>query len=296
VTDKYRPPRANWLASYPKSGNTWVRLFIHAYVTGGCHINWNTTTTLSDSMLDYYNVVARYPIVNTQPETIFFYRHAVLLHMLIASPVSPRIIKTHTINGNFGGVTLIPEPMTRSAVYLVRDPRDVALSFARHVSKEVDQMITDMDTEAFMLHSATNPVPVWIGRWHDHVESWTQKEYTTVVRYEDLKDDPETHFARILEAFHMKINRQRLRKAIRLCDIERLKKQESQERFSELGSQDKFFGQGRGWANELTEKQAMRIVANHSDQMTRHGYGLSNTEQRADDRPTGPRLLVNDQR
>lgn len=282
----YLPPRVNWLASFPKSGNTWVRLFLHAYHTGTCDINWNTTTILHDAALDFYNVVSRYPVTEMKPETLMFYRHAVLLHMAIAPSVNPRVIKTHSVNGEFAEIKLIPTALTRSAVYMIRDPRDVCVSFSKHTGTSYAETLLKMNTPEFMLVSNENPVPVLIGSWSDHVKSW-ENDYTKIIRYEDLKEDPERYFSEILEVYGLKVNKQKLRKAIRLTDIERLKKQEEKQPFHEKGKHEKFFGQGSGWENELSEKQIRRIEEDHSEVMKKYGYQLSKPKDRANLRSVG---------
>ena len=112
----------------------------------------------------------------------------------------------------------------------------------------------------------------WISSWSRHVRSWTSKNGVVVVRYEDLKADPAQQFTRILEGLRIKLNKPRLNKAIRLCEISRLRKQEARVGFIENGLQDKFFGQGKGWQQELTGKQARRIEEDHGEVMKELGY------------------------
>jgi len=53
-----RPRGLFWLASYPKSGNTWVRLFLNAYYTGVCNINLKFFANASDVKPAQYHAVA----------------------------------------------------------------------------------------------------------------------------------------------------------------------------------------------------------------------------------------------
>lgn len=267
----FAPEYANWLASYPKSGNTWARLFLNAYMFGALDINNHGAFTLYDCDIHTHNVVSPHPLTDMRPETVIYLRHAALLHMMCGRKYAPTIIKTHSANVEVGGVHMIPKPLTRKAVYLVRDPRDVAVSFARHTGVTVDQAITAMDNDMNMLQSEKLPIGAWISSWSTNVTSW-EKDFVTRIRYEDLKENPVDCFSIMLDTFGIKVNKQKVRKAVKLCDINRLKKQEAKAGFFEIGKQDKFFGQGNGWENELTEKQARRIEEDHNEVMKQMGY------------------------
>jgi len=128
-----------------------------------------------------------------------------------------------------------------------------------------------MDNRDFMIFREGSKVASPLTTWSTHVESW-ERDFVTVIKYEDLKNNPEENFAKILDTFGIKIDKQKLKKSIRLCEIERLKKQEEKQKFIEIGKQDKFFGQGTGWVNTLTEKQIKRIEEDHGEIMQKYGY------------------------
>jgi hypothetical protein len=264
-----RPEFANWLASYPKSGNTWVRLFLNAYVIGALDINCNAGVTLYDCDEYTSHSLSPHTLKDMPPETSIYLRPAVLLHLLYARKYAPTIIKTHSANVVIGGITMIPRPLTRKAVYLVRDPRDVCASFSKHLDITVDEAVAKMANPDTVLYR--DGLGTWITDWSNHVKTW-QRDFVTTIRYEDLKADPEKYFQIILETFGITPNAKKIRKAIRLCDIGRLKKQEAKSGFIEKGKSDLFFGQGKGWKNELTEKQARRVEEDHGTEMELLGY------------------------
>ena len=266
----WAPRYAYWLSSYPKSGNTWVRMLLAAYAKGSVDINKDTAFTAYDADDYTWNALAPHPITDMRPETAVYLRHAVLLHLMTKSAWAPTIIKTHAVNGEYGDVRLIPRPLTKHAVYLVRDPRDVVVSFARHSNTTIDEMTLIMNDERRLLTSANN-ISVCISTWSNHVKSWEQ-DWVTRIRYEDLKEDTEGQLAKILEAFDLKVKLSKLRKAIKLCEIERLKSQEARHGFIEKGRHDRFFGQGEGWEKVLTDKQARRICEDHGGIMETLGY------------------------
>jgi len=249
-----------------------VRLLLSAYRYGALDINANASCTQYDCDEYTYNSLSPYPLTDMLPETVVFLRHAVLLHLMASRRTKPTIIKTHNANIRAGDVDLIPASMTAGAVYLIRDPRDVAVSFARHTAMTIDQAITSMNEDENLLRTKL-PIASWLTTWSRHVRSWCKQD-VKVVRYEDLKDFTADEFGVILDAFKIKKNKQRISKAVRLCEIDRLRKQEQKKKFIEIGQQDKFFGQGAGWQNELTENQVRRIEMDHGEVMQDYGYAL----------------------
>ena len=268
---KSAPDPCYWLASYPKSGNTWVRMLLAAYKSGALDINANSNVTQYDCDNYTWNSLSPVPLSHVNAETAVFLRPAVLLHLLYSRKSRPTIIKTHNARMRAAGVELIPPELTAGAVYLVRDPRDVVSSFARHLGKTVDEAITSMAEEYNKLVLPEVAIASWLTTWSHHARTW-MKEDVTVVRYEDLKTHTEEQFIRILHGLRLKVNLPRVRKAIRLCNIEALKRQEQKAGFIEKGVQDKFFGQGKGWREELTEKQARRIEEDHGEMMRELRY------------------------
>jgi len=204
------------------------------------------------------------------------------------------VLKTHSVNGVFNEIAMVPTALTDSAVYLIRDPRDVVISYAKHIGKSIDETILVMNQPNMLINDAEiTQCPMWIGSWSHNVQSWEQKEYTTVIRYEDLLENPEEGFAQVLRTFRTKVVKRKLRKAIKLTELSALMKQEEKSGFSEVKNQARFFGGGEGWRNVLTDEQARRIEADHRETLEKY-YGLSSIERRVDDRPAGPRLLVNE--
>lgn len=121
-----------WLASYPKSGNTWVRLFLANYRAHGLKINPNslpTEFTISDTRDRDYHAVSPYPVEKMSHLEILMLRGAALLHAMASVHERPMFCKTHAANAVLNGYRLFPPPVTAASVYIVRDPRDVAVSF-----------------------------------------------------------------------------------------------------------------------------------------------------------------------
>jgi aryl sulfotransferase len=266
------PQPCFWLASYPKSGNTWVRLLLNAYSLGAVHINANANLTAYDCNDYLWQALAPHAITDMRVETVMFLRHAVLLHILYGHTHRPIIIKTHNARLKFNGIELIPPDLTAGGVYLVRDPRDVVVSFSRHLGQTIDETLAVMDIDSNRLVRPGTGIASILSSWSRHVRSWVDAEGTVVVRYEDLITDTAKELSRIIKAFRLRVNDEKVSSAVEMCKMERLKQQEEESSFIEIGKQEKFFGQGKGWQNELTEKQARRIKEDHAEVMERFGY------------------------
>jgi Sulfotransferase domain len=171
----------------------------------------------------------------------------------------PVFIKTH----NDGGLSTIDTEVA-AAVYVVRNPLDVAISLAHHIAVPIDKAIELMGTDVF-------------GSWSRHVESWTRTPHPAllVMRYEDMLSDPENTFARLARHVRLSPTAAQLREAIVRCSFTRLQSQERQNGFVEKPAMSqRFFREGRAdqWKELLTPAQIARIVEGHAENMRRFGY------------------------
>ena len=271
---KNKTKRIWWLASYPKSGNTWVRLFLSAYGSGRLHINQPTHST-GDLNSYWYNVTSPKQLKDLEPYEMLAVRQAALLHLVTVSPINPLAVKTHHVNGMIDELRFIPPGMTAGAIYIIRDPRDVAISYAEHMGHSIKKAIKAMSEPTTTL---TNPDGLWhmIGDWSNHVKSWTTETafQTSVVRYEDMLVDPVDKFRGLLERFGGEVNEERLRKAVADVAFSNCQKQEKDKGFDERKNSKLFFARGKagGWQNVLTDKQVNKIETAHEEMMKRFGY------------------------
>jgi hypothetical protein len=186
--------------------------------------------------------------------------------------------KTHNYLGEDCGHPLLAMEATRASIYILRDPRDVALSATDHFGVSVDETIEIMSREGAIGHATPGrSVYEVLSSWSIHVKSWTQRQHgrLLVVRYEDLLADPYGEFGKIARKLGITTEETRIRRAVEHASFKILQQMERETGFIERSdSSEKFFRSGRsgGWKDELTPEQAKRIERDHREQMARFGY------------------------
>lgn len=271
----------NWIASYPKSGNTWVRLLMDAYLMGSMDIN-EILCTLQDDPSNIHQPstgddIAKMPIDIQQLARPMAMLRVVLAYNKESSKV-PLLIKTHAPHVLANGIELLPQALTKAVVYLVRDPRDVLLSFSKHMGETVDEGIESLSDRYRSLKSQETRVADFLGTWQAHVLSYYNADTHNVkcFRYEDLRSDTSGTFAGILRHLGIEPDMDRVRKSVELTELSKLRKKEQEAGFVESSpkAKDQFFGQGLvgGWRGQLTPGQAYRVEKRFGLLMKRLGY------------------------
>ncbi len=268
-----------WLVSYPKSGNTWARVFVANLFKNRAEpvdINKLSEFALGDARAEFFERVSGRPLEDMTDEELHRLRPQV--HRLIASLRPDTVFaKTHNASMGLDGVPLISPEVTAGAIYVIRNPLDVTVSYAHHFALTIDQTIEAMASEVNHVLTVGRNVFQVIGTWSGHVRSWTTAPGLNchVVRYEDLSRKPLKTFGGIVKYLGLPSDPARLRRAIRFSSFETLARQEKERGFIEQSkSNEQFFRKGRvgDWRDALTEAQAEKVIENHRDVMRDFGY------------------------
>jgi len=278
-----------WLASFPKSGNTWFRIFLAnlaAGENGPADINnlderggiassrheFEAATLLDSGLLSHDDIDCLRPRV---------------YEAIRADATEQRWIKVHdaytqTPQGEpmFGG------KVARAAIYLARDPRDVAVSLSYHNSTTVDDAIKLINAaDGALCRSRKGQAPQLRQKlmgWSGHVTSWLDQTDVPVfvVRFEDLKASPVDHFGAALRFADRQATPEEIERAVRHADFAQLQRQESEKGFGERMSRTAPFfrsGAAGGWREVLNVEQIKAIEQCHSAVMARLGYAPAET-------------------
>jgi hypothetical protein len=278
------PPGLVWLASFPKSGNTWFRVLLANLAAAG------------DAPADINDLDERGGIASNRGQ----FEAATLLDSGLLSPddidrLRPRLyqriaaethrtrwMKTHdawTLNAD--GVPVLGRGAARAAIYLARDPRDVAVSLAHHNNSSLDEAITLINgPDSALCRSRSGQSPQLRQRllsWSAHIESWLAQTDvpTRLVRYEDMRADPAAVFAEALAFAGVPASADDIARAVRHADFAEMRRQEAERGFVERTSKTApFFRRGEvgGWRDDLTAAQTRRLEDAHAPMMARLGY------------------------
>jgi len=271
--------KINWLASFPKSGNTWLRCFMDAYYAGKVDIN-DLLTTVGDDFATRNGIGVgklqpqQYP-VDIQMLT----RPMALLRLVLQYHDNdvgiPLMVKTHNIHAVANGIELLPECLTHRTIYLVRDPRDVFMSYMRHMGGDADQTIQWFTDDLRVLCDDRAPkMSDFISSWKKNVLSYANADthQVKVFRYEDMKAHPVETFCAILQWMGETPDPKRVAKALDMVKLSRLKKQEDEKGFLEkTDHQKRFFGGSDHWST-LPPHIIYQIEKHAGSLLKRFGY------------------------
>jgi Sulfotransferase domain len=281
--DPQNPKGIVWIASYPKSGNTWVRAFLAALhrvmagdAQGPVDLNQMASYSASDRQAQLFEKYLDRPITEVAPGELAALRPRVQED--IARDADGIVFtKTHNARMDDHGVPMINQSVSVGALYLVRNPLDVAISFAHFRDVPIDQAIVDMGTHEFGIGTSATDIHFVSSSWSENVRSWTERRHPAVLvmRYEDLLDNPIVNFTHIARHVRMLPEQEKVERAVELSSFDKLRSAERETGFQEKpDSAQIFFREGRAgqWREVLTPAQVDRIVTAHGEQMARFGY------------------------
>lgn len=283
VVDSKNPRGIVWLASYPKSGNTWIRAFLYALYRLGrgdsletVNLNRMNDFQRSDTDAALYAPFLPGKITEVDRSAIAAARPRV--QQAIARDARGLVlVKTHNARIRDRSHPLINAAASTGAIYVLRNPLDVAISFAKFMGVPIDEAITAMETPGFGTNLTESVAYTIFGTWSENVASWTERPEPAVhvVRYEDLLERPRESFAAIARHVRMAPPPEHLDEAIAFCSFDNLRRLERRDGVKDKPSEaTEFFRAGRAgqWRDELTATQIERVTARHGVQMRRFGY------------------------
>ena len=272
-----------WLASYPKSGSTWLRLALESLAQSGAPVRLNDERGRAGlgSLRDMFEDVLCVDTSDLSADEIDELRPR-CYEIIGRETEPPKILKVHDAwTLTKAGVPLFPRAATAGAIYLVRDPRDVAVSCAYHEGIAFDVQIERMATADYRasvsVKSLRRQVPQHFFSWSAHVQSWLEAPELRLlqVRYEDMVDDFAAQLRRIAAFLGLPETEDAIAGAVAATRFEVLQQAEMAEGFGERPRTAKLFfrkGVAGGWQQELTPEQAARIERDHGAVMRRLGY------------------------
>lgn len=274
--------RIVWLASYPKSGNTWVRCFLDAYFLGEVDLN-ELVCSVTDDRADRHQIGDGSNIVDLPIDIQHLARPMNLLRLVRMFDQNkfskvPLFVKTHNPNMVVNGIELLPQQLTQATIHIVRDPRDVLPSFAKHMGTDLDQAIEWMTDRWRTLKGTKSKTMDIISSWNEAINSFLNDDCHNVrtFLFEDMKSNPVETFSEMLVHAGITPDYDRVRQALDVVKLSKLRKQEQENGFKESSphAKDQFFGKGQvgGWKTALNDMQKHKIEKAFGRTMKRLGY------------------------
>lgn len=274
-----------WLASYPKSGNTWVRLFLSALLYDADNFDINnpglnliiSARSIIDSALGVSS--ANFPERDYLP-----YRSELYNRWADNYTMEKYLLcKVHdacTLNH----VTLFPPAITKGTIYILRNPFDMAASMANHHNVPIEtavEMLCDpqhgLDKKQTRLNSQ---ISQHLGTWSSHVQSWVNvhQDNMLLVKYENLVNHPLIEFSKIVKYIELDYSQIDIKKALQKTSFNTLQNKEKVTKFKMAPKVKTFFRQGKSgqWRNEITQAQAQQIIDVNYESLLKYNYIDSN--------------------
>jgi Sulfotransferase domain len=250
-----------FLVSYPRSGNTWTRFLLGNLIH-------------QDAPVTFSNIESQIPEIYFNPD-----------RFMRALP-RPRMLKSHECF----------QPQYPRVIYIVRDPRDVAISFYHHNVK-AGNIPDDYPMTSFVPRFIAGEFDRKFGSWRENVLSWISVRADSpdfmMLRYEDMKRDTAGALLQVLEFLQRRSFRkldsspQALQRAVDLSSPERMRELEKKEAakwvLTKKTRSDKPFvrsAKAGGWKSQLAPESVEAIESAWGDAMRRLGYDLSSSAQR----------------
>ena len=279
-----------WLASYPKSGNTWVRSFISSILF----------TKDGDVDLSKLKNISQFPLrsqftnyIDDLQDVKKVYQNWSNVQNYMNLDNKIKFLKTHHVNCKIENFEFTDDNNSLGVIYIVRDPRNVACSVKNHFSLEnYDEVKNFLFREHNWLGVITdkkikpldNKIPTLISSWKTNYLSWKNKTKNyLLIKYENLLENPYLEFGKISKYLenhlNVKFDEKKIKKAIETCSFRNLQKLETDGKFKEqtVDKQNKsvkFFhlGPENDWKKILDKNISREIENKFKAEMEELGY------------------------
>jgi aryl sulfotransferase len=277
----------DWLASYPKSGNTWMRLLLSNYYSDKEEPHDINKPGVSDGiassrwLFDSHMGLSSADLTDDEAMAMM----PGLFRELTRASTRKHWIKVHDAQARLAdGEWMFPPDATGGIIYIIRNPLDVAVSRAFHDGHgDMDKAVAMLcNVEASISGGPKSQLRQVMGDWSHHVRSWVDQDDipVIVVRYEDMLADTAGELRRVLAFARADepIDETRIARAVTHTAFETLQAAEARDGFREVTQkQERFFRSGKSgdWKSHLTADHVATLCACHAEVMARFGFDAS---------------------
>lgn len=275
-----------WVSSYPKSGNTWMRFLLSNYFFNKDNeFNYNIANS---SILMFPQVSALQKIVDKNtilqnPYNISKYWLKLQENLKVENG-NVTFLKNHNALVSIENNEFTNKNFSLASIYIVRDPRDVVISYSHYKNVSYDKVIKDLCSNNLFYNLETKdnfPYVEILGSWKFNVYSWktgVPDMPRIIVRYEDLLSNCYDQFYNVIkflsDLMNIKLNKEKIKFSVENSRFKLLKKSEAKFGFKTNEGKSIFFRSGKSgqWQNILSKSQIREIEENCRDEMKFFGY------------------------
>ena len=283
-----------WLASYPKSGNTWLRFFIISLLAGDKdNIN-----------LSHLKAITSFPtksqfegLVKDFKSLVEVAKNWQIAQKKINFDKKIKFLKTHNMLNRYKNSFFTDNENTLGTIYIARDPRNIITSLKNHFSyteydeakkflfNENQAIVLSNSQEKKIKNQDNFQLPQFVGSWQTHYKSWkNMKKNLLLIKYENLIKTPDLEFVKIAKFLEkmlkIRFTKEQIEKSIYLSSFDKLQKMEEKKGFIEstenklTGQKNKFFylGPKNDWRKILDKEIADEISSKFEPEMKELGY------------------------
>ena len=276
-----------WLASYPKSGNTWIRSMITALMhTDDGVFHFDLLDKIKQFPSENYFKIFTNNFTNIHE----IKKHWESAQDLINLDSKVKFFKTHHINCKIDQYNFTSKKNTLATIYIIRDPRNLVNSISNHYSKSLEDAKEFLLTPKFLTgynkfgDLEKNSLKTLIGTWSEHYKFWKNNNANfLLIKYEDLINNTNSELNKIIifikKFTPIQTNEVKNKNIIRTTSFNYLKNLEEKGSFNEnayesIDKKKKFFNLGpkNNWENTLDKKIKNEIESKLSVEMKELGY------------------------
>tara|TARA_B100001059_G_scaffold90014_1_gene88600 strand:- start:2686 stop:3573 length:888 start_codon:yes stop_codon:yes gene_type:complete len=288
-----------WISSYPKSGNTLVRaILLGLFFSEDGKISLENLDHISQfettRRLNFIKKINKNDFYKLNDLKILSkYWQKIQTNQELQIKKGFGFLKTHSCLVSIKNNFFTSEDITKGYIYIIRDPRDVCISWAKFSNYSIDESIDFMCNSLSILKwqntSNTSLMPKnifplsLVSSWSEHVKSWTENKMDVaklIIKYEDLITEKEKTIIQIKDFFSESLNINignfgiKLKNLLETTDFKNMQKMESVQGFKEAKSWTNFFREGKKeqWKEILNTEQLLKIEKNFNEYMKKYSY------------------------
>ena len=278
-----------WIASYPKSGNTWVRSLLASYLYSDNGIfNFDLLKKIQQFPSKQYFKFFLKDFTNIKKVSDYWIAAQDRINLFNDGII---FLKTHSGFCSLENNSFTNKNTTKAVIYVVRDPRNLITSFSHHYSMSAVESFNFIINKKQMLvteewGSKDFGIATVLGDWSEHFKSWQNLKFAPilVIKYEDLIKDTKNTFISILNflstLMDIKIDEKKIINTIHSCSFEKLAEKEKTEGFFESVTSKKnqekmnffYLGKKNNWKKLLNHEIVKKINNVFKNEMNELNY------------------------